>query len=272
MAEGAPDEEGFELTGSAPGNRDSKTDQPDFRSLIESLAHNRSSPLEVFADFARVAACALAAQTREEEYLAVAKNYSRAELDTFARALAGLVAEMEARPFTDLLGPYYLEIGSKFARDLRGEFYTPQPVGNLMTRMLVDAPGIIEAGRPVTVCDPAGGSAGLILSLAEEFAKANAVDLLRVTCQDVSKIACDLAYINLTLWGVPARIIQGDSLRNTVEHEWKNLHWFRVGEPQREAFHQFMALLRSKAEPETPPPPDLAPLPSHHGRQEWMFE
>jgi hypothetical protein len=201
MAEGAPDEENFALTGSLPGNRYNKSDQPGFRSLIESLARTRSSALEVFADFARVAACALAAQTREAEYLAVAKNYSRAELDTFAQALAGLVAEMEARPFTDLLGPYYLEIGSKFARDLRGEFYTPKNVGDMMAGILVDAPGIIEAGRPVTVCDPAGGSAGLILSLAEEFAKANAVDLLRVTCQDVSKIACVLAYINLTLWG-----------------------------------------------------------------------
>jgi len=270
MAKGAPDES-FELTGTPPGNRD-QSDQPDFRSLIESLARTRSSPLEVFADFARVAACALAAQTREAEYLAVAKNYSRAELEIFARVLAGLVSEMEAQPFTDLLGPYYLEIGSKFARDLRGEFYTPQPIGDLMTRMLVDAPGIIDAGRPVTVCDPAGGSGGLILSLAAEFARANAVDLLRVTCQDVSKIACDLAYLNLTLWGVPARIIQGDSLRNSVEHEWKNLHWFRVGEPQREAVNGLLALLRSKAEPEAPPPSDPAPLTSHHGRQGWMFE
>jgi len=73
----------------------------------------------------------------------------------------------------------------------------------------------------------------MVLALAEEFARSNAVELLRVTAQDISRVACDMAYVNLCLWGVPAHIIWGDTLRNTVNTSWKNVHWARVGEDQR---------------------------------------
>jgi type I restriction-modification system DNA methylase subunit len=181
-----PDEDGalkeeFALRGD-PATKAGESATPDFRKIIEDIARRRSSPFEVFSDFVRMAACALASQTREKEYLEVAGRYSREELEQFSKALAALVSEMEAAPFTDVLGPYYIEVGSKFSRDLRGEFYTPKSVGDAIAGMLIDAPSVIEAGKPITVCDPASGSGGLVLSVAREFAQAKAVDLLRVTC------------------------------------------------------------------------------------------
>ena len=68
--QGSPDET-FELTGEAPLKPASREKQ-DFRSVIESIARTRSSPFEVFTDFVRMAACALAAQTRVEQFPAVA--------------------------------------------------------------------------------------------------------------------------------------------------------------------------------------------------------
>ena len=265
--------EAFEPTNEAP--QTPKDRNGNFRAIIEDIARTRSSPFEVFTDFVRMAACALAAQTREEEYLAVAKNYSRDELGEFSKALAFLTTEMEEAPFSDVLGPYYIEIGSQFSRSFRGEFYTPKPVGDLMAKMLIDAPAVIEAGRAITVSDPASGSGGLVLSVAAEFAKAKAVDLLRVTCQDISKAACDMAYINTTLWGIPARIVQGDTLRATVEHEWKNIHWFRVGEPDRERIGRMMEVLRAPpVEPAPEETPDEKPeiTDGDHGQREWTFE
>lgn len=271
--------EEFALHDANASKQEDKGKKADFRPIIETIARSRSTPFEVFSDFVRMAACALACQTREDEYLEIAKRYSRKELGELSRALALLVTEMEGAPFTDILGPYYIEVGSKFSRDLRGEFYTPQPVGEAMARMLVDAPKIIAEGRPITVCDPASGSGGLLLSVAREFAQAKAVDLLRVTCQDISKIACDMAYVNMTLWGIPARIVQGDTLRGTVDYEWKNIHWFRVGEHDRERIQAFMRIFKEdRSVPENDPvePEDPTPAAERteggHGQQEWVFE
>jgi type I restriction-modification system DNA methylase subunit len=229
-----------------------------------------------------MAACAYAVQTREEEYLSVAGKYQREELNEFARAMGYLVNEMDDHPFTDVLGPYYCEVQSKFTRDAGGEFYTPQEVARVMAKMSINVKEVIEANKPVTINDPAAGSAGLILSLAEEFAEAKAVDLMRVTCQDISKIGCDMAYINMTLWGIPSRIIWGDTLRATVNKQWENIHWHRVGEPLREQVKYFMRVLETE-------PPKAAAKPQQfsetanvgrdvtfkeaiNGQQEWTFE
>ncbi len=249
----------------------------DFRKVVEEVARKKSAPFEVFVDFCTMAACCFAAQTREEEYLQVAGKYEKEELNRMATALGMLVMEMERKPFQDLLGPYYLEVGSKFSRDLRGEFYTPRSVGDAITKMMFDIPKIVAEGKPISVNDPACGSSGLILSVAELFAKGGAVDLIRATCQDVSRVACDMSYVNLTLWGVPARVILGNTLAATTEHVWTNIHWHRVGEPMREQLNEIEKLFRSPAEkevtlegqesPETPSPKEAS-----GGQQEWTFE
>lgn len=229
-----------------------KNQNDDFRKILEAIAQKHSSIVEIFTDFACMSACALAMQSREDEYMSVAKRYQQEELKQFAIAYACLVEEMNAHEFTDILGPYYSEIGSNFTRQNRGEFYTPQPVCEMMARMIVDVDKVVEEGKPLSVNEPAGGSGGAILALAKLFAPSKTVDLLRVTCQDISKLACDMAYINLTLWGVPARIIHGDTLRMTIEHDWRNIHWFRVGEHDREQVRSFTSAIKRLFKDEEP--------------------
>lgn len=225
-----------------------------------------------------MSACALAMQTREEEYLEIAGRYKREELDEFAKAMGYLVNEMEDNPFTDVLGPYYCEVQSKFTRDTGGEFYTPQEIGDLMAKITINAEQVIKEGKPVTICDPASGSGGPILSVAEEFAHAGAVDLMRVTCQDISKAACNMAYVNMTLWGIPARIIWGDTLRATVNGQWENFHWHRVGEPLREQANALMDILKAEPAKVKHKPkasagePDVDFRTNNAGQQEWVFE
>jgi len=245
----------------------------DFRTVLEEIAYGKGSLITVFSDYACMAACAYAMQTREKEYLSVAGRYSREELERFAKAMAFMVEEMEQKPFEDLLGAYQCDVQSKLSRDLGGEFYTPGAIGELMAKVGADVLEAVNRGRPVSINDPASGSGGLILSLAQEFAKAQAVDLMRVTCQDISKIACDMAYINTTLWGVPARIIWGDTLRRTVEAKWENIHWHRVGEPMRERLSDIMDMESSDpAEGVTPTedPPECDT--DQRGQIEWRFD
>jgi len=225
-----------------------------FRTVIEQIARTKSSPLSVFTDFCKVAACALAMGSREEEYHLVASSYSRDELSDLSHAMALLVQEMESKPFTDLLGPYYLDIAAHSSKQARGEFFTPPEISSLMARMLFDVEATKANGKPVSVNEPACGSGGMILALAQLFAP-DSVDLLRVTAQDINPVAVDMTYINLTLWGIPARIILGDTIRMTCSAEWRNLHWHRVGEDQRMKVAQLLALLNPSTEKEEPRPP-----------------
>lgn len=179
--------------------------------------------MTVFSDFCRIAACSVALQTREGEYLEVAKRYTREELEAFGEAFRMLGDEMEDKPFEDCLGTFYTEIASKSTVDARGEFYTPPGVCEIMSQMTMDVEKIIEEGKPVSVGEPACGSGGMILALAKQFSpivregEKSYVDLLRVTMQDISPTSTDMAYVNTTLWGIPAKIVLGDTLRGTVD-------------------------------------------------------
>ncbi|MEO0510821.1 MAG: N-6 DNA methylase [Verrucomicrobiota bacterium] len=241
-----------------------------YRTIIEQIARRKSSSVTVFADFCRMVACALAMQTREEEYFEAIKGYSKDELELLSKAMGLLVMETEKAPFTDVLGTYYTEIGSRSSQKDRGEFYTPQHVSQLMAKITIDAKEIIERGIPITLNEPASGAGGMILAIAEEFAPEivdgkpqgkSYVDLLRVTCQDINPIAVDMCYINTTLWGIPAHIIQGNALSNEIVHSWKNIHWLRVCEDERQSFLQMMRLITNPPKkPSEAPEPFTAPI------------
>ncbi|MEM6260707.1 MAG: N-6 DNA methylase [Planctomycetota bacterium] len=220
----------------------------DFREVLRGLARERASLSAVFADFCRITACCLAAQTREDEYLQAIKGYTAEEFDQLAQAMTGLIDEMDGHPFADVLGPFYTETIASADRQARGEFYTPGSVSTMMGRMTLDPEAFIAAGQVVTVCDPCCGSGGMVLACAQPLAPAH-VDLLRVTLQDINPVACDMAYINTSLWGIPAEIILGNTLTVEAVKRWANIHWYRVGEPQRQQGLRMLDALRGLNEP-----------------------
>jgi hypothetical protein len=113
---------------------------------------------------------------------------------------------------------------SKKGQQWNGEFHTPKPVCDLMARMTVGDMSSFPAEGPITVCEPACGSGAMILS----FAQACPPEVrrrLRVTAIDINRAACDMTFINTTLWGVPTRIIHGNSLSLECWAAWSNIHW-----------------------------------------------
>lgn len=196
----------------------------DFRKILERISH-RYDTCSVFDGFTRLAACALAAQTREAEYLEEAKRWEKPDLELFSEALGALVMEMETRPFEDILGGCYMEFAiSAKGQQWNGEFHTPKPVCDLMARMtLGDMESLSDEGV-ITVCEPACGAGAMILSLAE-VCTLEVRRRLRVTAIDINRIACDMAFINTTLWGVPTRIIHGNTLSMEYWAAWSNIHY-----------------------------------------------
>ena len=201
-----------------------KSPPGDFRKILERISH-RHDARRVFDAFARLAACALAAQTREVEYLEEAKRWERQDLDLFAEALGALVIEMESRPSEDIIGGYYMESAlSPKGQQWSGQFHTPKPVCDLMARMTLGDTESLPPEGPITVCEPACGSGAMILSLGEACPP-EVRRRLRVTAIDVSRAACDMAFINTSLWGTPTRIIHGNALSMECWAAWSNIHY-----------------------------------------------
>ena len=143
----------------------------------------------------------------------------------FAEALGSLVAEMEARPFEDLIGGCYMEfVLSQKGQQWNGEFHTPKPICDLMASMTLGDMESFPAEGPITVCEPACGAGAMILSLAQACSP-EVRRRLRVTAIDISRTACDMTFINTTLWGIPTRVIHGNSLSLQCWAAWSNIHY-----------------------------------------------
>jgi hypothetical protein len=201
-----------------------KSEPSDFRKILESISH-RHNTRTVFDAFIRFAACCLAVQTREAEYLEEAKRWERSELELFGKALGALIMEMESHPFEDVLGGYYVECAlSSKSQQWNGEFHTPKTICDMLARMTLGDMNSLPTEGPITVCEPACGAGAMILSFAEACPP-EARRRLRVTAIDINRTACDMAFINTSLWGIPARIIHGNSLSLECWAAWSNIHY-----------------------------------------------
>ncbi|HVT74568.1 MAG TPA: N-6 DNA methylase [Lacunisphaera sp.] len=189
--------------------------------ILGELSHSHDAR-DVFRSFCRMAACALACQTRETEYLEEAKRYTHAELEGFAEALAALVVECEQHPFEDCIGPMHMELLGNRGQQHLGEFHTPPAVCKLIARVTM-GDRYTAGTEPITLCEPACGAGAMILAAAEAVPPEHR-RRLRVTAIDINATACDMTFINTTLWGIPCRVLHGNALTLEFWHAWSNVH------------------------------------------------
>ena len=126
------------------------------------------------------------AQMGRPEWMSVPEDM-RPRMDAAIEVYADLVKK--APPFHDLLGPLYMEIGSRGGRQQLGQFFTPWPIAAMMARMTMGGrPSETASGRLLNVCDPAVGSGVMMLAFVEAVLEAWGPDELRL----VSITGCDL--------------------------------------------------------------------------------
>ena len=238
----------------------------DFRKILESHFHRHDTRV-VFDAFTRFAACALAAQTREAEYLEEVKQWNKADLESFGQALGALIIEMESKPFEDVLGGYYMEFAlSTKGQQWGGEYHTPKPICDLMARMILGDLESLPVEGPITVCEPACGAGAMILSVGEACSP-EVRRRLRVTAIDISRTACDMAFINTTLWCIPTRVIHGNSLSNEYWEAWSNIHYIAPWLPY--ALRNQTSEAKEQGEP--PKPAEVERIAVSLGQREFAF-
>jgi type I restriction-modification system DNA methylase subunit len=102
---------------------------------------------------------------REEQYLAIVKQYKPEEFRQFPDLLGMLVACLEQES-TDVLGVLYHRL--ELHNEQTGQFFTPYPVCLAMAKMLVhDAKQLVAEQEFIRAHEPCVGSGAMVIALAQ---------------------------------------------------------------------------------------------------------
>lgn len=182
---------------------------------------------EVFADFCETATMSIASWVdrrpeRVARYQAALHRYSVSEGAAFGRMLG--CAALGVSLSTDMLGGVFEELG--LAEHWEGQFFSPMDVCRATVRVAVDpldAHRRVEAAGFVIAFDPACGAGALPIALAGWLAESglNPQRHLHVTAVDLDRVAAQMAYIQLSLLGIPAVVRIGDTLLEEMAEEFR---------------------------------------------------
>lgn len=172
---------------------------------------------DVFSDFVRLAASELdIVRVRTPDNIErcgkICARYGADDIRHFHELFNLMVSALEAK-FHDFIGSIFMEL--ELGSGGMGQFFTPYSVQSMMARMLI--PGIqekITREGIATISDPACGSAGMIIAYAECLLEAdvNPSAHLFASCIDIDPIAADMAFIQLSLLGIAAEVVTGNTL------------------------------------------------------------
>lgn len=171
-------------------------------------SRNRHS---LFCDWVKFMAISISNQVwfsweREEEYRQLAGTYDAESMSRFSDMM-GMLWEAFDAEINDYLGQIYMEgnMGNKST----GQFFTPFHLAELVAMMQPNDPE-----QKVIVNEPACGGGGMVLAKAKaiQAAGGNYQDTLKVIAQDLDWTGVYMTYTQLSMAGINAVVIQGDTL------------------------------------------------------------
>ena len=200
---------------------------------IQKLAY-RHPAYQIFQDWLEISAIAISNsvdlanfEDREKRYIEIINQYNKEEqqslVELFATLIMTLTKEVETGGSPcDVLGEVFhgLELHNKY----KGQFFTPNHICEFMGQAVIagDTEKVINENGYVSVCEPCVGSGGLVIGLAAAMAshKYNYQTEMCVTACDIDIKCVHMAYLQLSLYGIPAKIIHGNSLTGEQWSVW----------------------------------------------------
>lgn len=193
----------------------------EIRSLAQSQGLNT-----VFTTFLEITVNSLAAQTdpenaekREQRYQEMASTMTPELLSSYARMLALLfltVREYRDDP-CDILGGIYHELNLN--NEWNGQYFTPDDICRFMAQITLPSDELSAKDGPITINEPTCGSGTMVIGAiwAMQRKKFDYRHNTFFVAQDIDIRCVWMAYIQLSLYGIPAMVIHGNTL--TME-EW----------------------------------------------------
>lgn len=217
----------------AAATRDRTTSAAQVKEIAKALRRCSGSRglWDVFADFLYMSArtiantCDLAQRDkREAEFIAVAARHEPATVATFTEVFGMIVGALDdgGQHFTDVLGRVFHEL--ELHNTHVGQFFTPYDLCLAMAGFTIGdevATTVRDKGF-VTVNEPACGSGAMVIAFAEEMLRRglNPQRQLHVVAQDIDERSVHMTYLQLSLLGIPAVVIWGDTLALEERARW----------------------------------------------------
>lgn len=196
----------------------------------------------VFYDFLVVASVSLSNQVdlihseeREKYFYEVQSKYSKEDFYVFIEILAELTKGLSTKK-TDLLGEVYMEMG--LGKKCGGQFFTPYCVSQMMAKMTIDKDNIsdlINEKGYITMNEPCTGGGGMCIAFAETMEELgfDPKKYLIIIAQDIDKTCVMMTYIQLSLLGIPAYVILGNTLLMECKDIWYTPSFIINGWPEK---------------------------------------
>lgn len=188
----------------------------EFISKLSNLDRSRSVST-VFNDFLTLSCCSLAqtvyrSDNLEQKYLNIIKTYTKEQAEEFSKLLAFLVLGLEQEP-QDFLGQVFMSLN--LGSQANGQYFTPYSVCKFMAEInFTEIEKSFQNNQLITLSEPCCGSGALIIAFAQTLREHNInyQQNLFAEAIDISEMCFKMTYIQLSLLGIPAKVVQGDSL------------------------------------------------------------
>ena len=193
--------------------------------IIDTIKHMSSgySPREIFSDWVKCTSIAISnASTlfpdtdKEKEYTNILTKYNKKDRENFPKML-GCLVEIFEKDEIDALGTIFMS--GEFKNKRGGQFFTPFHISYLTAQTALKQ---MEEKGECQIYEPACGSGGMIIAAAKALKEAgyDYQHKMRVIAQDIDWNSVYMTHVQLSLLGIEAIIVQGDSLREDIKiHE-----------------------------------------------------
>lgn len=235
-------------------------------------SHNAN---DLFRDAVHMAYCALvkpterteeAREAREASYMDTVRRYTRGRSEEeeprgyrivrecMPETLSMLMRDTAQHGPRDFLGMVAGLLGTLNAS--MGQFFTPEHLCDLISGITISDQAIRKAiarKGHMTVMEPACGGGGMVLSLAKRMRELGfkPEKALFVTAVDLNPLAYKMAYVQLAVNGIPARVLHQDALDPGAEPYDKAVTaaYFTDFVPAMDAFLNPPVISRRRARP-----------------------
>lgn len=166
-----------------------------------------------FREFCKISAFSISAAFQPYKSGEALKGINHIKLQKYQNAFDIMVEALTERK-QDFLGQFFSL--NNFGNRKNGQTFTPYHVSLLIAQMQSGYESIINRRGYITVSDPASGAGGMIIAFAQTLEEAgfNPSQNMFASLTDIDELCFYMSYIQISLYGIPARVVWGNTLTN----------------------------------------------------------
>lgn len=186
------------------------------------------SGYEIFSDWIKAFALSISNSTdmihgklwkeREKQYMNIVQKYGEEKIREFCQ-LNGMLVDALDENIEDVLGKVYMMAG--LGSKQTGQFFTPFHISELVGKLAI--PSNISPENHMKLNEPSAGGGGMIIAAVKVLKDrgVNPQHCMDVVAQDLDWKGVYMTYVQLSLLGIKAAVVQGDSLGEPFIDPWR---------------------------------------------------